>query len=214
MKNISINKVIRVLILSDFFLFFGVGLLTPIFAVFIIENIENEIAVVGYATSAYWIARVITVLPLSWIMDKMKGDKDEYLFMVIGTLIVSIQPLLFILSTEPWHIYLLQFISGTAYSMCIPAWRILFTNHIDKKFVGFEWSLEDVSVGIATTFSAMAGAFIASKFGFNFLFIVTAMFGFIATAMLYVLYRKKTDILEEMKLMKSKKAPFKIDTIK
>ncbi len=195
-------------------MFFGVGLLSPIFAVFIIENIENKIEVVGYATSAYWITRVIMVMPLSWIMDKLKGDSDEYLFMIIGTFIASAQPLLFIISTDAWHIYLLQIMSATAYSMCIPAWRILFTNHIDKKFIGFEWSLEDVSVGIATAASASIGAFIAERYGFNLLFVVTAFFGFIATGMLFMLYRHKADILREIRDMKTAKAPLKIDTVK
>jgi len=104
--------------------------------------------------------------------------------------------------------------SATAYSMAVPAWRILFTNYIDKKLIGFEWSLEDVGVGIATATSASVGAYIANRFGFEILFVIISAFGMIATGILYILYRHKRDILREILRSKSDKAPFKIDGIK
>ena len=39
-KN-NVNKIIRALIVSGFFLFFSLGLLMPIFAIFILNNIED-----------------------------------------------------------------------------------------------------------------------------------------------------------------------------
>lgn len=208
-----INKTIRTLILSDFFLFFAVGLLAPIFAVFILGNISNKIEVIGYAVSCYWIARVIMVIPFSLLMDKMEGEFDEYMFMVIGTAIISLIPLFYLFSSEPWHIYLLQVINGIAYSMAVPAWRIVFTNNVDKTITGFEWSVEDVGVGIATASSAAIGAIIANRFGFDVLFILIFIFGMISTAVLFSL-RGKKKFLKELLRGTSDKGPLKIDTIK
>jgi len=89
MSKNNVNKIIRALIVSDFFLFFSIGLLAPIFAVFILNNIANKIEVIGYAVAAYWAARVISVVPFSRLMDKMTGEMDEYFFMILGTMIVS-----------------------------------------------------------------------------------------------------------------------------
>jgi MFS family permease len=147
-------------------------------------------------------------------MDKMKGEMDEYYFMIVGTFITSCVPLFFIFSTEAWHIYLLQIVNGLANSMAVPAWRILFTNHIDSRIVGFEWSLEDVGVGIATAASASIGAFIADKYGFNTLFVVITCFGLIGTFILMPLSQKKRSIIKELFYRQSDKAPFKIDDIK
>lgn len=214
MNKNAVNKIIRTLIVSDFFLFFALGLLAPIFAVFILNNIENKIEIIGYAVAIYWLTRVITVVPFSHMMDRMKGEMDEYFFMIIGTFIISCVPLFYIISTAPWHIYLLQIVSGLANSMAVPAWRILFTNHIDTRIVGLEWSLEDVGVGIATAASAAIGAFIADRFGFDTLFIMIFVCGVIGTTVLLPLTQSKRSIIKELFYQQGNKAPFKIDDIK
>ena len=214
MNKNHINKIIRALIVSDFFLFFSIGLLSPIFAVFILQNIDNKIEVIGYAVSLYWLVRGITGIPLSRLMDKMKSEMDEYYFMIIGTFITACVPLFYIVSQAPWHIYLLQIISGLANSMAVPAWRILFTNHIDSRIIGFEWSLEDVGIGVATASSATLGAFIADKFGFNILFVIIFFFGLIGTAVLLSLGQNKRSVIKELFRNRGDKVPLKIDGIK
>lgn len=214
LTNNKVNRTIRFLILSDFFLFFAVGLLAPIYAVFVLKYIENSLEVIGYAVACYWITRVIMVIPLSLFMDKIKGEKDEYSFMVVGTFLIALIPLLYTISSQPWHIYALQIFNGFAYSMAVPAWRILFTNNIDKKIVGFEWSLEDVSVGLATALSAALGAIIADKYGFNVLFGVISFFGFLSATTLLVLGQNKRDIIRALMQDRSNRAPLKLDSIK
>ncbi len=212
--NNRISKTIRYLILSDFFLFFAVGLLSPIFAVFVLENIENKIEVIGFAVACYWITRVVMVMPISRLMDKIKGESDEYSFMVVGTFLIAIIPLFYALSSKSWHIYLLQALNGFANAMAVPAWRIIFTKNIDKKIVGFEWSLEDVGVGIATALSAAIGAIIADKLGFNVLFMIIAFFGIISATILLILGKSKRNIIKELMRDKSDRAPLKLDTFK
>jgi MFS family permease len=212
--NNKVSRTIRFLIFSDFFLFFAVGLLAPIFAVFILENIENRIEVIGYAVACYWITRVLMVMPISRLMDKIKGERDEYFFMVAGTFLIAIIPLFYTISSHPWHVYLLQIFNALAHSMAVPAWRIIFTNHIDKKIVGFEWSLEDVGVGIATASSAAIGAIIADKFGFNILFGIITFFGIISATILLVLGISKRSIIKTLMRDKSDRAPLKLDSFK
>ena len=74
----SVNLIVRILVLSDFFMFFSVGLLGPIYAVFVLDKIPGAgLEIVGFATAIYWMSRVISVIPLSRLMDKIKGEKDE-----------------------------------------------------------------------------------------------------------------------------------------
>ncbi len=212
--NNNVSRTIRFLIISDFFLFFAVGLLAPIYAVFVLEHIENRLEVIGYAVACYWVMRVLMVIPISRLMDRIKGERDEYSFMVAGTFLIAIVPLFYTIASHPWHIYLLQIINGLAYSMAVPAWRIIFTNHIDKKIVGFEWSLEDVGVGIATASSAALGALIADKFGFNILFGIITFFGIISATILLTLGKSKRDIIKALMRDKSDRAPLKLDSFK
>jgi len=213
-EKIRVNRIIRSLIISDFVLFFALGLLSPIFAVFILENIGNRLEVIGYAASCYWITRVVMAVPLSRLMDKLKGELDEYSFMVIGTFIISIIPLFYIIASEPWHIYVLQIVNGLAHSMAVPAWRIIFTNHVDRKSIGFEWSLEDVGIGTATAASAAVGAFVADRLGFNVLFGAMSFFGIISAFILLVLRKRERPTLKALLRGELDKAPLKIDTIK
>lgn len=212
-RKTAVNRIIRALIISDFFLFFGLGLLAPIFAIFILEHIENRLEVVGIAAAVYWATRVLLVIPLSRLMDKRKGHADEYLFMICGTFLISLVPLFYIFATTALHIYLIQVLYGLASSMAVPAWRILFTNYIDKPLIGFEWSLEDVGIGIATATSAIIGAYIADLWGFKVLFTLISLFGMCGTAIVFYIYAVSPDSLIRLP-RRDGEAPLKVDTIK
>ncbi len=196
----NVNLVVRILVLSDFFLFFATGLLSPIYAVFVLDNIEGaSLEVIGFATAIYWISRVISVIPLSKLMDRIKGEKDEYYLMILGTLIISSMPLCYIFIDKAWQIYVVQFFNAVAYSLVIPAWRVIFTKNMDKDRVGYEWSLDDVGVGIATAISATIGSFIASRLGFEYLFVFIFLVGFTSVLVLLILYRGEGSFLEWLK---------------
>lgn len=210
-----INNIIKTLIYSDFFFFFGVGLLTPIFAVFIMDNIENRIEIVGYATTIYWLTRLFATIPVSRIMDKIRGHRDEYYFLVFGTFFVSFVPLLLLLASDPYHLYLIQVFNGLAMSMAVQSWRILFTTFIDKKMMGFEWSLEDVGISISTAISASLGAFVVKLFGFPVLLLSMFFLETIGALFLVFLRRsKKIFTPPAPALSDNDKAPLKLDTFK
>lgn len=218
-----VNRVIRHLVISDFVLNFAFGLLAPIFAVFILKNIEGgSLRVIGLATACYWIARTATTVPISKFLDKTDGERDEFYFSVIGSFIISSIPLFYLLTNLPWHIYLTQFIFGLANSMAIPAWRILFTDHIDRGKTGFEWSLEDVAIGVSTAGSAYLGAVLADKFGFGVVLVLLAMLGYLATILLIPIGKdaktlaqiKRQKRLEMLQSRRQRPAPFKIDGAK
>ena len=192
-----VNRVIRHLVVSDFVLNFAFGLLAPIFAVFVLKNIQGgELRVIGLATTFYWIARTVTTVPLSRFMDKTNGERDEFYFIVLGSFIMSSVPLFYLFASLPWHIYLIQFILGLANSMAVPAWRILFTDHIDRGRTGFEWSLEDIAIGTSVAISAYLGSVLAEKFGFRIVFILLALLGYLATLILTRLYGEAKTLAE------------------
>jgi len=197
--DLDINKVIRILVASDFVLYFAIGLFTPIFAIFITKQIEGgTIAVVGLATTMYWIARLITTVPLSKFMDKTDGEKDEFYFMVIGTLLTAVVFLSYTFASKVWHIYALQFTFGIINSMVVPAWRIVFTNHLDRDKTGYYWSVEDIGIGLAVAASAYVGALATEKFGFNIVLYVVAGLS-VVSAMVLTFLRKYTYTFKELR---------------
>ena len=210
-----INRVIRLLILSDLTLFFAFGLLAPIFAIFITQNIEGgTLKVIGLASSFYWLARTLTTVPLSRIMDKTDGEIDEYFFMLVGSYAMAFIPLFYMISSQPWHIYALGFINGLFNSMAVPGWRIIFTNHIDRGQTGYEWSMEDVGVGLSIGLSSYIGAFMAEKFGFELVFILITIVGVSGVSFFIIPLRESMKSLKELRKTKRFGAPYKVDTLK
>jgi MFS family permease len=187
-----INRVIKILITSDFFLNLGWGLLSPIFAIFILQNITvdplkaTEIA--GFAALFYWVTKSIVQIPIGNYLDKNDGEKDDFWFMVIGTVIVGFIPIGYLFSTEPWHIYVFQVIHAVGMAMALPSWLAIFTRHIDKGKEGYEWSLESTSIGAGAGIAGGIGGIMASVLGFKLLLISVSLLTF-ASAILLLLVK-------------------------
>ena len=177
MVKIAINKVIRILILSDFYLIVGDGLVAPIFAIFLTDQIQGgDIKVAGYAAAIYWIVKSLLVIPCGRYLDKNHGEKDDLWFIVIGNLLAALAVFGYIFSRLPWHIYSLQAIYAVGMAMNVPAYTAIFTRHIDKGREAFDWSVRSALMGLGAGVAGAIGAVVASRFGFTALFVGTGLF--------------------------------------
>src|SRR3989344_7266742 len=68
--------------------------------------------------------------------------------------------------------------------MAVPGWRILFTDHLDKGATGYEWSLEDIAIGVAVGASAYLGSLLAEAFGFATVLVLLAGLGYCSALLL------------------------------
>lgn len=180
-----INKIVKVLITSDFFLNLGWGLLSPIFALFILEKITinnpaQAAEVAGFSALFYWIAKSFMEIPIGRFLDKHDGEKDDFWFMTAGLFVVAFVPLGYLISTEPWHIYFFQIIHAVGMAMALPSWLAIFTRHIDKGKEAFEWSMETTSISMGAGIAGGLGGIVASIFGFKILFVFVAGLTFFA----------------------------------
>ena len=191
------NKVIKILIASDFLLYFAGGLLAPILAIFVTKQIGGgNLETVGIATAIYWIVKSLATVPLSAWMDKTDGEHDEFWVMLIGSIMMSLIPLGFIFARIPEHVYMLEALAGVANAMAIPGWRILFTNHLDRGKTGYEWSIWDVAVAVSIAASAYLGSLVADYYGFNVLFVAMSIVSLIGSLMLIPLRARMRNVQE------------------
>jgi len=187
--KIPVNKIVKVLITSDFFLNLGWGLLSPILALFIlqkitIENPAKAAEVAGFAALAYWITKSFIEIPIGRFLDKHTGEKDDFWFMVIGMFIVATVPIGYLFSTQPWHIYAFQVLHAVGMAMALPSWLAIFTRHIDKGKEAFEWSMETTSISMGAGIAGGLGGIVASMFGFSILFIFVSGFTIFSAVLL------------------------------
>jgi MFS family permease len=190
----KLAKIIKVFIISDFFLNLGWGLLSPIFALFILEKITlnnpaEAAEVAGFSALFYWVTKSLIEIPIGRFLDKRDGEKDDFWFMFFGILIVGAVPIGYLFSTSPWQIYLFQILHAVGMAMALPSWLAIFTRHIDKGKEAFEWSLETTSIGAGAGIAGGIGGIVAAAFGFKVLLISVSVFTMIA-ALLYLFIRK------------------------
>ena len=196
--KLKFNKIIRYLVLSDLIFYTGWGLITPIFAIFIVNNIQGgTILIAGIASSIYWVLKSALRVPIGIFLDNHKGEKDDYFFLVFGFLIAALTPFGYIFSKLPWHIYTLQAIYGIGMAMAGSGWSAIFTRHIDKGKEATEWGLDSTSYGIGMGVAAMVGGFAVTKFGFNPVFIAVGIIGLMGVVLLLGIRNKIKGVFDD-----------------
>jgi MFS family permease len=185
---ININKVIKTLIVSDFFLQSGWGLIGPIFAIFLTKQIQGgNLTMVGFIAASYWIVKSIIQPFIAHHLDKDHEEKDDFIFLVVGMFISNLIPLGYAFSSQPWHIFVLEFIRGLAMACVVPTWYAIFTRHIDRGREAFSWSLESTGIGFAAGIAGALGGILASFVGFKAVFVLVSIFGLISSASLLLI---------------------------
>jgi len=182
------HKKLALLILSDIFILSSFGLIAPIFAVFITENlIGGTLVTAGLCTTIFLVVKSIVQLPLSkYFIDKEKHKTHSLL---IGTLLIITVPFVYFFAKSVYTIFIAQVIYGLGAALAYPAWFSLFTTYIDKKHKGFEYTLWSTAVGGGTALAAFLGAKAADVLGFKVLFFIVGFIAFLGFLSLIILDR-------------------------
>jgi MFS family permease len=181
------RRELRILLLASMIANFGIGLLGPLYAIFV-EKIGGDILSI---TSAWAIYAVVTGV-LTIIIGRMEDRKLNKRTMVfMGYLILAIGTLGYFFVENPAQLFIVQAILGIGAAVIEPAWDGLFSIFLDKGRESFEWSLWSGGISIALAMAALAGGFIVTFYGFKTLFIVMFVLElFAAFASLEILKKK------------------------
>ncbi|HOC96371.1 MAG TPA: MFS transporter [bacterium] len=199
----GVNKVIKVLIYSDILISGGFGLVAPIFAIFIINNIYGAtLEVIGISTAIYLITRSLTQLVVSEIIEKIQGEEDDFYFEFIGTIMSSLIYLFFPLIINVPQLYMAEIILGVSSAMTYPSWVAIFSRHADKGEGSREWAIHDILIDVVLSLTAVIGAVVVSNFGFQFIFLIIGTLGMVGSI---VLIGMKNDLFKTNKHTKNDK---------
>lgn len=182
------NKRIWLLILSDILILSSFGLIGPIFAVFITENlIGGTIVTAGLATSIFLVVKSSVQLPLSkYFIDEEKYKTHS---LVAGTFLIIVVPFMYLAAKNVILIFAAQAIYGLGAALAYPSWFSLFTKYMDRRHSGFEYTIWSTGVGLGSAFTAYFGAQLAHVFGFRTLFLFVGIVAFLGFLLLIVLDR-------------------------
>lgn len=184
-RGIKINQVIQFLTYSDILMLSGWGLINPILAVFVTEQvIGGSVALAGLAATVYFATKSIVQVPVARWIDLHKGEKDDYFVMVAGSLLITSSAFLFSWVTYPWQVFVAQFINALGGALSYPSWLAIFTRHIDKNEAGLEWSLYYTATDLGAALTAGTGGFLAATIGYKYLFLIVGTMSLIGTIFL------------------------------
>ena len=93
------NNKIWFLILSDILILSSFGLISPIFAIYIQDNLAGGLVAAGLATTIFLVVRSILQLPLSIYIDK---HHHKVGLLLLGTALIVCVPFIYSFSTHVW----------------------------------------------------------------------------------------------------------------
>ncbi|HUX35789.1 MAG TPA: MFS transporter [Candidatus Paceibacterota bacterium] len=186
--DLKIGRLVRNFVLIDLALFAGWGFLGPILPVFVIRNVAGAtLTTVGIAAAIYLIVKSILQLPIANYIDRNhrnEGYHNDFFILVLGLLLASFAAFSYTLVKEVWQLYLVEMLHGIAFSLYTPSWSGIFSRHLDKDRISFDWSLDSTSVGLSAGITGLIGGIVAENFGFYPVFIMASAFSMIAVLVL------------------------------
>lgn len=185
-KKIGVNRVIRALTVSDILILSGFGLIGPIFAVFVTDQIQGgNLAAVGLASTVYLLIKSGFQVPLAQIIDRIRGERDDFWMMIVGSLTISLTPLLYIFIKTVPQLFLVQVIYGIGGALSYPPWLVIFTHYVNKEKTGWEWSIYYTATDLSGALAAGLGGLLAEKLGFKPLFLLVSLISFLGSFWLF-----------------------------
>lgn len=185
--HFQVNPVVKAFIISEAFLWSAYNFVIPIFAVFVLNDIRGgNVQIAASAYSFFLIVRVVFELITCKYLGK-SNEFNKFTTTIAGILLISLGYLGFSFSDGIISLFIFFGIVGMGLGIASPIKNSLFATHLDKNKETTEWGIYDAVTFIGMASTAALGGFIASQYGFNFLFVIAAIVNFIGIIP-YLLY--------------------------
>lgn len=183
--NLKIGRVVKYFILVDLALLAGWGLIEPVFGVFVVREVQGATLVtIGTMAAIYWLLKSVLQLPLANYLDRTKGEKDDFYALILGLFIAAASAFSFAAVTTVWQLYLVQILHSIGFAFYVASWPAIFSRHLDKNRVSFDWALDSTAVGVSAGITGYLGSVVADRFGFDVVFILGGIFTVISALVL------------------------------
>ena len=193
------NKVVLFLTMADVFVWGPFFIISALSGIYLSNKLgTGTIEFVGVGTAIYFLTRAITQLPIGYITDKIKKDKDEIIILIAGIILMGFPYILYPLISTPMHYYILQFVFGLGVSLNIANWRKLFAMNIDSGREGRQYSFYETIVSLSTVILSVAVGLIANMGDMYFDLVMIAsgilmMAGSIWVVLIFKFPKRKTN---------------------
>jgi MFS family permease len=192
----SINGVIVYLTLSDIFVWGTTLVANPLLAIYLSSKFGgNTLEYIGIGTAIYYATRSLVQLPIGAITDRIKHDRDEIMFLVVGCALMAIPYFAYPYVTSGEQYFFLMGLGGFGASMNLNNWRKLFAKNLEKNHEGFEYGVYETVMSISTAIFGLLGGHFSSMSPHIFEMVISSvglfvLLGGLMTGMLLRIKRK------------------------
>ena len=184
------HKVLRILILSDLFIIGSFGLVQPIFAVYMIQNITGiSLTAIGIAVTIQLVTKAVVQIVVAKWTDEEPGNRRELGTLFVGSVLMSLVSFGYIWAKSIPFLYGLQFLYGLGGALAFPGWVVIYTRYIRAEKAGYEWSVYSTIVSLGTAAAASIGAYMAEAFSFNSLFVIIGTLSLIGSSFISYIFK-------------------------
>ena len=185
------NRAIKILIVSDTIFYGAMALVEVVFSVFIINNIKGaSVEHLGIGNALFMVGILLTEPLFSRFYDTAKTITASFYGFVIGNLLKAVFRVLFVFISSISMFYLIYFLLGIVHSIEYPSFSKLFTKYIDKNLESSEWGYKDTLVSLGRMITLFFSGYIVIAWGYNALFIISAITMVISGVLLPLAYKK------------------------
>lgn len=194
------NNTVILLTLADIFSWSPVLIISALSGVYLSQKLGvDAVKFVGIGTSIYYFTRSLFQIPMGYVTDKIKGDKDEILLLATGVILMGLPYTLYPNIATPAHYYILQFIFGIGACLNVTNWRKLFATNIDSGIEGTQYAFYETIISLSTAVISLLVGGLANlgEVYFDVVMVVSGilmMLGCVWVLMIHSVKQRKTNI--------------------
>jgi MFS family permease len=160
--------------------------------VFYVREIQGAtISAIGLSLTVQLFVRAIVQLGVGRWADCERGNCRELYALIIGSIIMSTVPLLYIFAHTMRFVYGIQVIYGLAGALTYPTWRVIFMRYSQKNRAGYEWGVYDTITSFSIAAAATVGGVLAEQISFRGVFVIVSVLSLIGTYFLVRIFKQE-----------------------
>ena len=181
------KKGLKFLLVSDALSTFALGMIGPIYAIFI-EGIGGDILDASWAYFTFTLTSAITIYLIGkWEDHIMHKEK----LVAFGYFLTAIGCLGYVFVSNQMELLMVQVVLGIAVAVLSPAFDALYSHYVVGTHEASDWGTWE-SMGYAVAaIASVAGGYAVHQFGFKFLFMVMFVAAISGAVMSLYLFRDK-----------------------
>ncbi len=179
-------KALKILLATNALILVAGAMIGPIYALFV-EQVGGDMMDAGLTAGIFALTAGITTLAAGRYADRTKNTE---LIIVFGYVVLGLAFLLYTLVGSIGALFAVQVLVGFAEAIYLPAFDSLYSKHMSNHRAGREWGKWEAMNYFMTAIGAVVGGLIASRLGFNALFVLMSMLCFASGIYIFLLPRK------------------------